>query len=260
MLKYILTFFTITTFSANVFAQFAGFSQEVGMITGPVEFRSDYGESEDFGTNIGNMGFGIGIVHYINFSYRAECNCYNPETYFNDHFKFRSELSYSKTNLEHYGQWVADSETSKFANQLRAMQGSTAETNIGVQLEYFPFSIRRFTNTIGSLGPYVSLGGQFTFYDPEVYSTLGKLNTPVSTPKKYYNATTNEGGTVWSIVSSVGTRYKLTPLSDLLVDLRFQYYFSNWVDGLNPDPEIYTENKANDWLIWYNIGYIYYLQ
>jgi hypothetical protein len=30
------------------------------------------------------------------FSYKAECNCYTPETYFNDHFKLRSELSYNK--------------------------------------------------------------------------------------------------------------------------------------------------------------------
>jgi hypothetical protein len=45
-----------------------------------------------------------------------------------------------------------------------------------------------------------------------------------------------------------------------MIDLRFQYYFfSNWVDGLNPNPEIYKENKANDWLVWFNVGYIYYL-
>jgi hypothetical protein len=41
-----------------------------------------------------------------------------------------------------------------------------------------------------------------------------------------------------------------------MIDLRFQYYFSNWVDGLNPNPEIYKENKANDWLVWFNVGYI----
>jgi hypothetical protein len=26
-----------------------------------------------------------------------------PDTYFNDHFKLRSELSYNKTDLEHFG-------------------------------------------------------------------------------------------------------------------------------------------------------------
>ena len=45
-----------------------------------------------------------------------------------------------------------------------------------------------------------------------------------------------------------------------MIDLRWQYYFSNWVDGLNPDPNIYKENKANEWLVWLNFGYIYYIQ
>ena len=38
------------------------------------------------------------------------------------------------------------------------------------------------------------------------------------------------------------------------------YFFSNWVDGLNPDPTVYVENRANDWNVWLNFGYIYYLQ
>jgi hypothetical protein len=243
--------------SAN--AQY-GFSHEVGAIVGPVFFQSDYGERHDLKTNSGNSGYGIGIIHYLNFSYKADCNCYTPETYFNDHFKLRSEISYNKSKLRHYGEWVSEERKKLFNDQLRAMRGSTAVTNIGMQLEYFPLSIRDFTATVGSLAPFVSLGGQFSFYDPEASSTMGKLNTPATTPVKYYNATQNEGGTVWSIVGSVGTRYKLAPLSDLMVDLRVQYYFSNWVDGLNPNPDVYKENKANDWLVWFNVGYIYYLQ
>ncbi|MGO4820170.1 MULTISPECIES: THC0290_0291 family protein [unclassified Flavobacterium] len=247
-------------------AQF-GFSHEVGIIAGPVAFQSDYGERYDLSTNAGNTGVGIGIIHYINFSYKADCNCYTADTYFNDHFKLRSELSYNKTNLEHLGEWVAPERTGLGADQLRAMKGSTAVTNIGMQLEYFPLSIRRFTATTGSLGPFISLGGQFSYYNPKAYSTLGPLGTPLTTFPKYLTPSdgrpygfSNEGGTVWSVVSSVGTRYKLSPLRDLMVDLRFQYFFSNWVDGLNPNPDIYKENKANDWLVWFNVGYIYYLQ
>jgi len=247
-------------------AQF-GFSHEVGIIAGPVAFQSDYGERYDLSTNAGNTGVGIGIIHYINFSYKADCNCYTADTYFNDHFKLRSELSYNKTNLEHLGEWVAPERTGLGADQLRAMKGSTAVTNIGMQLEYFPLSIRRFTATTGSLGPFISLGGQFSYYNPKAYSTLGPLGTPLTTFPKYLTPSdgrpygfSTEGGTVWSVVSSVGTRYKLSPLRDLMVDLRFQYFFSNWVDGLNPNPNIYKENKANDWLVWFNVGYIYYLQ
>jgi hypothetical protein len=242
-------------------AQF-GFSHEIGVIAGPVAFQSDYGERYDFSTNSGNTGYGIGLIHYLNFSYKAECNCYTPETYFNDHFKLRSELSYNKTQLQHFGRWVDPNKTSLTAQQLRAMKGSTAVTNIGMQLEFFPYSIRDFTATIGSWAPFISLGGQFSYYKPtsmsELGPGLGELLTV--TPEKYINAFDRKGGTTWSVVSSVGTRYKLTPLSDLMIDLRWQYYFSNWVDGLNPDPDIYKENRANDWNVWLNFGYIYYLQ
>ena len=157
----------------------------------------------------------------MNFSYRAECNCYTPETYFNDHFKLRSELSYNKTELQHFGRWVDPDKTSLFANQLRAMRGSTSVTNVGMQLEYFPLSIRDFSSTIGAWAPFISLGGQFSFYDPEAYSLLGDgtLDDFLTTPIKYFGGTTNQGGTVWSIVGSVGTRYKLTGLS---------YWYSVW--------------------------------
>jgi hypothetical protein len=49
-------------------------------------------------------------------------------------------------------------------------------------------------------------------------------------------------------------------MSDLLVDMRFQYFSSDWVDGLNPNKQVYTENKANDWMVWFNVGYIHYLE
>jgi hypothetical protein len=261
-----LILFVLFGFTNSSNAQY-GFSHEIGIIAGPVAFQSDYGQRYNLDTNAGNTGYGIGIIHYLNFSYEAECNCYTPETYFNDHFKLRSELSYNKTNLEHFGEWVKPERTSLGADQLRAMKGSTAVTNIGMQLEYFPLSIRRFTATLGSYGPFISLGGQFSYYNPEAHSSLGPLGTPLTTFPKYLTPTdnrpygfSNESGTTWSVVSSVGTRYKLSPLRDLMVDLRFQYYFSNWVDGLNPNPAIYKENKANDWLVWFNVGYIYYLQ
>jgi hypothetical protein len=249
-------------------AQFGKFSHELGLIVGPVFFQSDYGERYNFDTNVGNSGYGIGLIHYLNFSYRADCNCYNPDTYFNDHFKLRSEISFNKTTLKHYGQYVTDEKvaTSLVAKQLKAMEGSTAVTNIGVQLEFYPLSIRDFTATDGAFAPFISLGGQFSFYSPTATSSLGRLGTPLTTPKKYLDPSdgekygfTNESGTVWSIVSSLGTRYKLNPRADLIADARIQYYFSNWVDGLNPNPDVYKENKANDWNLWINFGYIYYL-
>lgn len=267
MIQKYIAFFCLLFFGfSNVANAQFGFSHEIGVIAGPVAFQSDYGERHDLSTNAGNTGYGIGIIHYLNFSYEAECNCYTPETYFNDHFKLRSELSYNKTELNHLGQWV-EGTNSLGKEQLKAMSGSSAVTNIGMQLEFFPLSIRDFTATIGSFGPFISLGGQFSFYNAKATSTMGPLGTPLTTFPKYLVPTddrpygfSTESGSVWSVVSSVGTRYKLSPLSDLMVDLRLQYYFSDWVDGLKPNPDLYKENKANDWLVWFNVGYIYYLQ
>ena len=237
-----------------------GFSHEIGAFVGGVAFQSDFGQRHDFITNSSNTGFSAGVVHYLNFAYRSECNCYSSDTYWNDHFKIRSEVAYNQTNLEHYGEWVADDKTSLVAYQLRAMKGVAKVTDLGFQLEYFPFSIREFTATDGSWGPFAAIGAHYCFYNNGTYSDLGPIGSPVSTPVKYLGATQSERGNTWSIVGSLGTRYKLSELSDLFVELRWQYYDSDWVDGLNPDPEIYLENKANDWNLWFNFGYIYYLE
>lgn len=249
----------------NSYAQFDGFSHEIGIIAGPVAFQSDYGERYDFSTNAGNTGIGIGIVHYLNFTYDKNYN-YTQETFFNRHFKFRTELSFNNTDLKHFGEYVDPKKNSLGAQQLRAMSGSTTVGNIGVQLEYYPWDIKDFTNTVGDFAPFVSLGAQYSFYNAKATSTLGALGSPLTTFPKYLTPSegrpfgfSTEQGTAWSIVSSAGVRYKLNDSADLMVDLRLQYYFSNWVDGLNPNPEIYKENKANDWLVWLNVGYIHYL-
>ena len=125
------------------FAQL-GFSHEVGIITGPVAFKSDFGLSSEFETNAGNTGFGIGLVHYINFSFRADCNCYTTDNFFNDHFKLRTEIYYNKTKLEHFGEYVKPERTGIGAQQLRGHKGEANNIDIGMQIEYFPLSIRGF--------------------------------------------------------------------------------------------------------------------
>ncbi|MEN9488858.1 MAG: hypothetical protein RL494_1123, partial [Bacteroidota bacterium] len=167
MTKYssLIILFLLTTVS-SLQAQF-GFSHEVGVIAGPVAFQSDYGERHDFQTNAGNTGIGVGLIHYLNFSYRADCNCYTPETYFNDHFKLRTELSFNKTKLNMFGDDVTPEKVNRpdpapgipnGSKQLKAMEGTATVTDIGMQLEYYPWSIRDFTATTGSFAPFVSLG------------------------------------------------------------------------------------------------------
>ena len=234
------------------------FSHEVGIITGPVAFQSDFGERHDFETNSGNTGIGIGIVYYLNFDYLTNYYYWSANNYFTDHFKLRAELSWNKTELNHFGTWVDKSRTSAAADKLRAHSGEAQNFNVGAQLEYYPISIKAFSQGNHYLAPFVSFGVQFVSFNPKVTTTYGDLN--VNNPNNFYpnwepGSIDAKSGTTWSLVGSVGTRYKLSILSDLMLDLRVQSYFSDYTDGL--DHQL-PSNKSNDWLVWLNVGYIYY--
>lgn len=262
-LKQLIVVVLILLSTNSAFSQL-GFSHEIGIITGPVAFKSDFGERQDSDTNSGNTGFGIGLVHYMNFAYQANCNCYTTNNYFNDHFKLRTEISYNKTKLKHLGHWVQDSKTSDEADRLRGHTGESSNFDIGMQLEFYPLSIRSFQAFGYKLAPFVSLGAHFVSYNPEVYTDYDNGTNDVGNvldSNNFYSlwepgSVSPESGSTWALVSSIGVRYKLDSSSDLMLDLRGQYYFSDWVDGL--DHQL-NSNKNNDWLVWLNVGYIYYL-
>ena len=254
----LMAFFLLVFARQETFSQL-GISHEVGVVAGPVALYSDFGQRENFETNIGNTGVGIGLVHYMNFYFRDMQN-----NIFSSHFMIRNELNYHKTELEHYGQWVSSDKTSRFADQLRAMSGSTTVIEVGTNLEYFPLNLRNFSLTESKIAPFISVGAHYVYYKPEVKSSMGQLNNSVTTPDKYVNAFKNEIGSTWALVASVGVRYKLTQMSDLMLNLRWHHYFSDYIDGLNPTEEnngrvAVPENKANDWMFWLNVGYIFYL-
>lgn len=256
----ILTLFAFIGITTVSKAQ--GIAQEVGIIFGPVSFQSDYGERHNMDTNVGNTGFGVGVVHFINFSANN-----NRESFFSEHFKVRSELSFNQTNLEHFGKWVESEERKGLVRHLRAMSGKSTLVNLGSQLEFSPIKIHDFENSVGSFSPYVSLGFQVSYYTTSVTSQLGPLGLPSTTFAKYLIPSdgrqygfSNENGVVLSVTAGVGVHYKLTTMSDLMFDIRYQGFSSDWVDGLNPNKDLFKENKRNDSQVWFNAGYIYYLE
>ncbi|WP_445954855.1 THC0290_0291 family protein [Yeosuana sp.] len=242
-----------------------GFSNEIGVVAGPLQFRSDFGVRDNDKTNFGNSGFGIGIVHYINFSYRKNYSYLYRDSYFSEHFKIRNELSWNKTKLEHLGNWVDPSKTTENAKRLRGHKGEANNLDIGTELEFFPLDIHAFESLQYSFAPFVSLGVHYTFFTPKVSTTYDNPNPgaygnvlDASNFYSYWNpgSVNASPGNTLSLVSSIGVRYKLNKLSDLMLNLRGQYYFNDWVDGLNHQ---LLSNKYNDWLLWVNVGYIYYL-
>lgn len=239
--------------NTSAFAQWrASVAQEIGIVAGPVALFSDYGLRYNLETNTGNIGTGIGIVHYINFAYAADCNCYTMDNYFNDHFKIRTEIDYHWSDLHHYGELAAKENLG--GEQLRGMIGNTSTFEIGAHLEYFPLSIRDYTAFAYPISPFASLGATFVGYDPHNYSTLGPLEENLF--HSFEGGINQESGSTWAIAVGGGARYKLNVYSDLVMNLQWRYYFTDHLDGLDHDE---PQNKYNDMIFWLNFGYIYYL-
>ena len=263
-----LTFLFFVLLSVNVGYSQYGITNEIGVVVGPVAFQSDFGERSDFNNTANNTGFGIGIVHYINFTYRRSYRISNLTNYFNEHFKLRNELSYSTTKLNHFGRYVAEDRRGINADRLRAHSGAANNLNIGSQLEFFPLNLRAFETMNSLLSPYISIGAQYTFYNPDVETSYGDGNilnsdnfyspwVQASNPNFQQDSFLfDEYGSTFSLVGGVGTRIKATKLTDIVVDLKFQYFFDDKVDGLDHN---LASNKSNDWLAWLNVGYIFYL-
>lgn len=247
--KIIIPFFFLLFISVSSYAQFGRTYQEVGIMAGPVFFKSDYGERGDIENFTKNNGFSAGIFYYFSFIEDFKG--------LRENFKLRVDASYMKSNLEHFGKYVDPSKTSLTANQLRAMSGSTSTVNIGLQMEFYPWKTDDYNRGV-AFSPYVSFGGQIGQYTSKVKSDLGAIGIPSTTPVKYLNGTRNASSIVASLTSSVGVRYRLDDYNSIIFDSRLQYYTSDWVDGLNPDRKIYKENKTNDYSITFNFGYVYY--
>ena len=202
--RLVLFFYLLVLFTHTTNAQM-GFTHEIGIIAGPLQFKSDYGSRKDSKTNFGNVGFGIGLVHYLNFSYRPDCDCFTDDKYFNDHFKLRTELSWNKTKLEHFGEWVDPSKTTIAADQLRAHSGEANNLDIGAQLEFYPISIRSFQSYNYIFAPYISLGVHYTAFNPKVQTTYG--NGDETDPSNFISdwdpgSVDASSGSTWSLVSS----------------------------------------------------------
>ncbi len=236
-------------------------SHEIGFITGSASFTTDYGQRYDFLSNVGgNVGMGFGLIYYLNFTdYRYRWN--QRTNYFNEHFRLRGELSYMSAKLDHFGKYAEENSIS--GEKLRAQHGKASIINVGAQLEFHlvdivDFGSRRIPDLKWS--PYVSAGFFVDFYNPDMWSDLGdwRENIDVIYSKWTVPGAINvEPNITTSATLGIGTRHKLGEYSDILIESRWQYFFSNYVDGLNAKDD--PANKYNDWLLWIHVGYVYYL-
>lgn len=248
--KAILFILIILGCSNSANAQYEQFYKEIGIMAGPVFLKSDFGERGDIDNFTKNNGFTVGGFYYMTFIEDFES--------IRENFKMRLEASYTSVELQHYGKYVDNPSNSLFTRQLRAMKGKTSMGTFGVQVEYFPNKVDDYNRGGSPFSPFLGAGVQLNAYTTEVSSELGRIGNLSTTPKKYMDGYKNDDGMAVSLSASAGTRFKIGDYHALVAEMRLQYYFSDWVDGLNPNNKVYTENKSNDWSAGILLGYIYY--
>ncbi len=229
-------------------------SHEIGVLAGPAGFFTDYGERWNVRNNLENEGFGIGLVHYMNFAYKSECSCKATDWWFSKHFRIRNEIDYMSSQLDHYGPVASGNDES--GRQLRAMHGSTQLFQFGTSLEYHFFGIKEFRDFAVLFGPYLSLGAHYVYFNPDAYSDLGSLDNPKVLFRTFQGGLDLDSGSTFAIVGSAGVRYRIGRNNDLLAEARWHYYDSDFIEGLSPPA---AQNKFNDFVLWLNIGFVYYL-
>lgn len=235
---------------SNLFAQLE-MSHEVGISFGPVTMQSDYGERHHLPSSTATS-FGVAASHYLSF-YGSNYNWRNGASFFSDHFKLKTDISYyTSTNLEHKGKYVDASQISPQNDKLRAMKGSTKLLNFGTQLEFYFKNLEDYGllfNTSDKFAPYASIGVQYSSFDPEATSDLA-FPEPWQSGGLFLDKDTS-----FSLTFGLGTRYKMNDF-DLVAEARYQYFFSDRIDGLDAPHEV-SGNKFNDTLIYFSVGVIY---
>ncbi|CAL68131.1 THC0290_0291 family protein [Christiangramia forsetii] len=243
----------LSLWSGKAFGQLS-ISNELGIITGPAGFFTDYGERYNLRNNLENEGFGVGLVHYINFAFKGECSCRPTKLWFTKHFRIRNEIDYLQSKLDHYGP-IAQKNTES-GRQLRAMHGKTQVIEAGTSLEYHLFGIREARDFAVLFAPYISLGVHYVHYKPSAFSELGPLDSPKVLFPTFEDGLFLEDGNTFAILGSAGLRYRLGRFNDLQIEARAIYYDTDKLEGLDVQG---PQNKFNDFVLWFNIGYIYYL-
>ncbi|MDN3595801.1 THC0290_0291 family protein [Zunongwangia endophytica] len=224
---------------------------EIGVTAGPLAITTDYGQRGEFRNFYQNTGFGIGFQHYMNFVFTGNNNQTN---YFKDFFRVRTEIDYFHTYLDHYG--PISYQNNPRGEMLRAMHGEAQLIEFGSQLEWHFTQIREFLIFSYRFSPYVTVGAHLAYYMPDAYSDLGPLDRPGVLFPSFTDGLNLDNGITYNLLFGGGTRYRLGRNSDLVAEIKWQYYGSDYIEGLDVQG---PQNQSNDWSIWFNFGYIYYL-
>lgn len=243
----LISFFFFTT----TYAQ-SRLSHEVGVSFGIASFQTDFGISNDFASANAST-FSIGLAWYLKF-FGNQYSWRSGSSYFSQHFKLKNEFNYMlNTRVEHPG---------TTNEKLKAMTGEIKMYTIGTNLEYYFLELEDYSSfykSSGTLNPFISGGVHYSFYDPDIkvneVSLEGKTEPYTDLINKWQTgAIYLEKGNTFGVSAGAGIRYSIDTF-DLVLDGRYQYFFSDQVDGLDAPND--PGNQNNDTVIFVNVGIVY---
>lgn len=228
--------------------------QGIGIQIGSSILHSDYGEGYSSDVNALSVSLTHSLFFFSKSSWRKQ-NILN-------NIALRSELNFvSNIKLSHKGKYINGN--GNLATQLRAMTGSFKITNIGFQGEFYLKNLEDFiyynNRYRENWNPYLLAGIQFSIFKNSLNSTLGDWTQDSSVlPEKWIDPSETDigRGTSFSSTFGLGTRYKLNNEIDLNAQFKWQFFFSDSLDGLRSNS---PENEDNEWLTVFQIGFIYNL-
>ena len=239
------------------------FSHEFGGFFGVASLQTDFGESGDFDSaNQSSMTFGLS--YYLKF-FGSQYSWRSGSSYFSDHFKLKAQFLYNNnTNIKHEGKYAeADSQSGA---QLRAMTAATKIYNVGLNLEYYFLRLEDYASFYAAenkLNPYISVGIQWSYYDPDVMvngNSLPQLPPNVEYPegtlinKWLSNSIYVDPSNTFGLSGGLGLRYSVEYV-DFYLDAQYQYYLSDDIEGLDAIND--SGNTANDSMVAVTLGVVY---
>ena len=280
MIKKLFLFITLTlllTTKSNAQRRFI-YQHELGAEAGISNFQSDFVAKGPFDGKATVNGFVLNANHYLHILPRR----YGVSPIYR-HTILKTSLGINFSTFDNTAYGTGDKPLKpydKTPNEILLARLSSKTTIISLdnELQFYYRDIVRFLHRYNryrnksKVNPYVSVGlGIHYFnttptYDQEAINNQAGWNqTPGANngtgdpgyPDNYKSSFIAKKNTVTlSGNLAFGARYKASPSYDLVTQINIKYYFSDWVDGVNPE---LSSNMAHDFNSVISIGFVYHV-
>jgi len=234
-------------------------NHDVGLFIGSTNLQSDYGNTKEYSSHFTNNGTSLSLSHYLSFN--ENTSRWGVRNRILDHLKLKTEIKYlSNGTFSHRGYYAE--KKSIEGEKIRAMKGSLKMLDVGLNLECFlkPLSDRNDYSYNMYLNPFFTFGFKYSFYTNGITSELGDWNKDRTLLPTWYseeNTLDIGAGEALSVCSGIGIVGRISSNIDFVTQVSYQYFFSDSIDGLNPNKVDGT--NSNEYSVNIEFGIIYQL-